>query len=673
MKAMMKHDNKPCMNRGGIINPAGLSKPSGRSIGGFVDHLMGKKDPEQAQLDAPIQRPTYASESDATTQATPNTMMAKEPPSAIDSMMKHKQDLREVSNYARGGIVKGIGSPTSDSVPMRIAGKDVNLSNTETVLPGKSSQALARMLGAEPGNEAATIEAFIAETNGKPPVKGGLKAGGKYAAGVSPYTDEEQKAAAAYNAANPLPAAAQYLNRGDPVKDAATGIGNAASAVGDFFKKSADQARGFDNTSNEGHGRALSPEAQKITMAPPAAVPLDGPSAPSATPAAPAVQAPAFENPAAPSNQKSIGKVNSETMAEAGSMGLSNITPAKDSGIVTGTNQKGQTTMVGIGSPIGYDPVAEKTAADAARAQFEKSYADVLPGVRAELAGNSPASQSVAAPQTPEALQPGSVGYALQQAARPSSLRAAENALEYATAFPNKQIGSLRTPRARAQAADAENAKLQALGGIVAAGRKQENDIALGNLKSQMDVQTEGMKNATSRDVAGMQGNASRDVAGISAEGQRDVARTRGIGDLEVAKLNASSPEKALKVASETKLSTLRDQFAGLNESNDPEGKKRREIGRQIDTYSGKHDDGDWRVQQVVTGTDPVTMQPIKSTIAVNKYQTDPKTGGPLVRDLTGGQSGAAATPAPQAAIDLLKKNPGFADAFKQKYGYLPQ
>lgn len=662
MKAM-KHDKKPCMNRGGIINPAGMSKPSGRSIGGFVDHLMGKKDPEQAQLDAPIQRPTYASEADATTQATPNTLVADHPPSAIDSMMKHKQDLREVSNYARGGIVKGIGSPTSDSVP-------VHLSKGEAVLPAKTVAALG-------GPEA--VKKMIAETNGKPPVEG-VRAGGKYAAGVSPYTDDEQKAAAAYNAANPLPAAAQYLNRGDPVKDAATGIGNAASAVGDFFKKSADQARGFDNTSNEGHGRALSPEAQKLVMAPPAA----GPAVPDAgqKSSAPINSAPVNEaaKPGMDTANTMVG-TNDAQAFQSPSGGSSGVTftgnqaagkyaVGPNEGVITGKPDANGWRKTMAVSAANYDPAAEKVQADAARAQFEKSYADVLPGVRAELAGNSPASQSVAAPQTPEALQPGSVGYALQQAARPSSLRAAENALEWATAFPNKQIGSLRTPRARAQAADAENAKLQALGGIVAAGRKQENDIALGNLKSQMDVQTEGMKNATSRDVAGMQGNASRDVAGISAEGQRDVARTRGIGDLEVAKLNASSPEKALKVASETKLSTLRDQFAGLNESNDPEGKKRREIGRQIDTYSGKHDDGDWRVQQVVTGTDPVTMQPIKSTIAVNKYQTDPKTGGPLYRDLT---PKSAATPAPQAAIDLLKKNPEHAAAFKQKYGYLPE
>ena len=37
-----------------------------------------------------------------------------------------------------------------------------------------------------------------------------------------------------------------------------------------------------------------------------------------------------------------------------------------------------------------------------------------------------------------------------------------------------------------------------------------------------------------------------------------------------------------------------------------------------------------------------------------------------------GGQGQASPTPAPQAALDYLKKNPGQAAAFKEKYGYLP-
>jgi len=56
-----------------------------------------------------------------------------------------------------------------------VAGKDVNLSNSEAVLPAKTVQALG-------GPEA--VEELIETTNGKPPVRGGLRAGGAYYTGT---------------------------------------------------------------------------------------------------------------------------------------------------------------------------------------------------------------------------------------------------------------------------------------------------------------------------------------------------------------------------------------------------------------------------------------------------------------------------------------------------------
>lgn len=87
---------------------------------------------------------------------------------------RHAQ-IEAATNYAEGGIVRGKGGPTDDEVPMQVAGKDVNLSNSEAVLPVKTVQALG-------GPEA--VEELIEETNGKPPVKGGLRAGGAYFTGT---------------------------------------------------------------------------------------------------------------------------------------------------------------------------------------------------------------------------------------------------------------------------------------------------------------------------------------------------------------------------------------------------------------------------------------------------------------------------------------------------------
>lgn len=84
-----------------------------------------------------------------------------------------KEAIDKATNFANGGIVRGKGTPTSDDVPVKIKGKDYNLSDTEAVLPSKTRQALGEMLGARPGDVAqanALVEKFIEQTNGKPPV-----------------------------------------------------------------------------------------------------------------------------------------------------------------------------------------------------------------------------------------------------------------------------------------------------------------------------------------------------------------------------------------------------------------------------------------------------------------------------------------------------------------------
>lgn len=79
------------------------------------------------------------------------------------------QTLGQPANaYEKGGIVHGPGTRTSDSVP-------VHLSRGEAVLPGKTVDALG-------GPDA--VEQMIESTNGRPPVRAGLRAGGNYADGT---------------------------------------------------------------------------------------------------------------------------------------------------------------------------------------------------------------------------------------------------------------------------------------------------------------------------------------------------------------------------------------------------------------------------------------------------------------------------------------------------------
>jgi hypothetical protein len=103
--------------------------------------------------------------------------------------------IRGAIGMAEGGIVRGKGGPTDDEVPMQVAGKNVNLSNTEAVLPAKTVQALG-------GPEA--VEELIEQTNGKPPVRGGLREGGEYELGA---TGEEKKYRAPISPSSTFPGA----------------------------------------------------------------------------------------------------------------------------------------------------------------------------------------------------------------------------------------------------------------------------------------------------------------------------------------------------------------------------------------------------------------------------------------------------------------------------------
>lgn len=97
-----------------------------------------------------------------------------------------KDQIDKAAGYKRGGIVRGKGTPTSDSVPVNVAGKNINVSDTEAILPGKTVAAM--------GGPAA-VEKLIEKTNGKPPVKGGITAGGKYNVGVVGASEEEKRKA----------------------------------------------------------------------------------------------------------------------------------------------------------------------------------------------------------------------------------------------------------------------------------------------------------------------------------------------------------------------------------------------------------------------------------------------------------------------------------------------
>lgn len=136
----------------------------------------------------------------------------------VSNAVSDEYQARQNPAYARGGIVRGKGGV--DRVPMAIGGVNVNLTGgkkPEAVLPGKTVEAM--------GGPSA-VESLIEATNGKPPVKGGLKEGGNYRYGANGEwipDPEEDKAPAG---GQPFGPAVPTLGQG------LTGMSSAISGIG---------------------------------------------------------------------------------------------------------------------------------------------------------------------------------------------------------------------------------------------------------------------------------------------------------------------------------------------------------------------------------------------------------------------------------------------------------
>ncbi len=156
-----------CYADGGIIGADGLTDRQRAALGATRNSLgVNNTPPTPQQAQAPVHAPAPA----------PVPQQQGITSGIVGLLKGRQQQIDKAAGYARGGIVRGKGGV--DNVPMAIGGIDVNLTGgkkPEAVLPGKTVEAL--------GGPAA-VEALIEETNGKPPVKDGLKEGGNYADGL---------------------------------------------------------------------------------------------------------------------------------------------------------------------------------------------------------------------------------------------------------------------------------------------------------------------------------------------------------------------------------------------------------------------------------------------------------------------------------------------------------
>lgn len=224
-----------CMADGGIIGADGMTEAQRAKRNAALQSLgMSTAQP-------PVQAPP------AMPQPVPVTPPAEpDRPRGIMGILGGRgKQIDNAAGYARGGIVRGKGG--IDNVPMAIGGINVNLTGGKTpeaVLPGKTVMALG-------GPDA--IESLIEATNGKPPVKGGLKEGGNYRYGANGEwipDPEDDKAPvggkwATPNMPIPVPSATNRnpMDIGNPVLSASNAIDRGMSAVGNVFADSASANR----------------------------------------------------------------------------------------------------------------------------------------------------------------------------------------------------------------------------------------------------------------------------------------------------------------------------------------------------------------------------------------------------------------------------------------------
>jgi len=148
-----------CMADGGVIEQTG--RKVRQAVGGIADFLhIGK--PAETIRHAPPRRDIPQDQPIVPADTRPDMPQERNPRRLAEEVDQRKQ--ARSGGYARGGIipVQGIGSGTSDSIPVVLAGHEVKVSNGEgvAVLPAKTMRT--------PGALDA-VEGIIAATNKKPP------------------------------------------------------------------------------------------------------------------------------------------------------------------------------------------------------------------------------------------------------------------------------------------------------------------------------------------------------------------------------------------------------------------------------------------------------------------------------------------------------------------------
>lgn len=506
--------------------------------------------------------------------------------------------------YARGGIlpVLGIGSGTSDSIPVVLAGHKVHVSNGEgvAVLPKKTMDT--------PGAVAA-VEDVIEQTNGKPPVP--MADGGKYAAGASPEEDGRPKFLSS------LPEGG-ILRTPQGRQQAAQSIAN-APAIGAPLTIGGGQpaptapsiyAPAYAAAKQGLSGEGLRPD-----------VGLTGPRA------VPQQQAGNYDQ-----ARMSTGVIR-RPEAQPG------IPPATS--LVPYSNEGRRSAIGSVNASPAAPPAGGPTAGEVARQpQFPKPSEPVPSGTGFVRNNRTGAVTPVGSPLA-ESLAPQSV-------ATPA------------------RFGALEAIQPAAQPTDTSRYRQTAEKILLDESRGPGGGVAA-RLLMGLAGRAAGMDNDAARTANETQAVAARAQQAAAELASNDSYRRGSLG-IQGREQSMREQESADKLQDTAAQRAARAGIADAIESGD-EAKIKKAQAKGIAagvlkaTDERKHEESPYRIHTDTTSGDQVRIN--QKTGATDRLDRATNTWQPV----------GASQPkqAPQAAIEYLRANPGTADQFQQRYGYLPQ
>lgn len=643
---------RKCMADGGVLVKA--NERVRQAVGGIADFLnIGR--PTATEVVSGGRTNVPDGQRIVQPDARPDMPQDRNPRRFAEEVDQRKQ--ARSGGYARGGIlpVLGIGSGTSDSIPVVLAGHKVKVSNGEgvAVLPKKTMDT--------PGAVAA-VEDLIEQTNGKPPVP--MADGGKYAAGALPEEDGRPKFLSS------LPEGG-ILRTPQGRQQAAQAIANAPAigaplTIGGGQKPvTAQQVYGSSPPANDLQQRIIEGQGLRpdVGLTGPRAVPQQqadsgvGIGGLAAAALIPGV-APALTS---RSPLLDVAKHAAMGLSEQDQPGLQQAGNYAPSRLSTGVIRRPgvQPGIPPATSPVPYSNEGRRSAIGSVNAS-----------PAATPAGGPTVAEVARQPQFPKPSEPvpsgtGFIRNSRTGAVTPVGSPLAESLAPQSVATPAR-FGVLDAIQPAAQPTDTNRYRQTAEKILLDESRGPGGGVAA-RLLMGMAGRAAGVDNDAARTANETQAVAARAQQAAAELASTDSYRraSLGIQDREQSMREQESADKLQDTAAQR---AARAGIADAIESGD-EAKIKKAQAKGIAagvlkaTDERKHEESPYRIHTDTTSGDQVRIN--QKTGATDRLDRATNTWQPV----------GASQPkqAPQAAIEYLRANPGTADQFKQRYGYLPQ